>query len=316
MNQQVMAALLKKQGFTDEQIALQLADAPVSDARQEYASAGAERDQLSSALSKMSSSAGALGGQQAEYLKPQDFAGVQKQREAFAAPQKPSIVQEYLMKKMAAQTPPKPVSYEQGKETSKSGKALVFNPQTGEYTEGPEVQVKPTISPIQEAKIAEQQNKVEESTYRKNILQQNAAKLKQLIKDYGTFELTGPQSESMDSLIYQMAVDYAKLVDPESVAREGEVAAAQKYMLPVKGLTVRNDTAVQLIDNYVRDLDARTLAREQAKKKNLPDYQMSNPGKAGEAYAEPVKQPAAVKKNYRTMSPEDLQREYEARKGR
>lgn len=35
----------------------------------------------------------------------------------------------------------------------------------------------------------------------------------------------------LDAAPYQLAITYAKIVDPESVAREGEVSAAQKYML-------------------------------------------------------------------------------------
>lgn len=109
----------------------------------------------------------------------------------------------------------------------------------------------------------------QESRYRYLALQKNAEKLKGLIKKHGTFEAMGPASSQMDSLIYQMAVDYAKLVDPSSVAREGEVAAAQKYMLPIKdglsgGLFTRNSTAESLIDNYQKDLDSRLQSRVQS----------------------------------------------------
>jgi hypothetical protein len=96
-----------------------------------------------------------------------------------------------------------------------------------------------------------------EVAYRTESLQGNLDKLKGLVERVGTFEALGPESAQMDSLIYQVAVDYAKLVDPESVAREGEVAAAQKYMLPVKGLFVRNSTASSLIDNMKQDVERR-----------------------------------------------------------
>jgi len=36
---------------------------------------------------------------------------------------------------------------------------------------------------------------------------------------------------ALDAIPYQLAITYAKLVDPSSVAREGEVAAAQKYLV-------------------------------------------------------------------------------------
>lgn len=38
-------------------------------------------------------------------------------------------------------------------------------------------------------------------------------------------------SSKLDAIPYQLAITYAKIVDPASVAREGEVDAAKKYML-------------------------------------------------------------------------------------
>lgn len=117
-------------------------------------------------------------------------------------------------------------------------------------------------------KTEKEQKKVDESTYRYNILKQNAENLKKSVSDVGTFEMFGDESAKQDSIVYQMAVDYAKLVDPDSVAREGEVAAAQKYMLPFKqgmGLTTSNSTASKQIDNYVKSLDERLNARNSAK---------------------------------------------------
>lgn len=106
-----------------------------------------------------------------------------------------------------------------------------------------------------------------EVAYRYNALKQNAADLKALVGQHGTNVMFGPEGDQMDSKIYQMAVDYAKLVDPESIAREGEVAAAQKYMLPFRnwaGLGTSNSTATSQIDNYLTDLDKRLAAREKA----------------------------------------------------
>lgn len=120
----------------------------------------------------------------------------------------------------------------------------------------------------QEMKAAEEQKKVDESSYRYNILNQNLNKLSDIVNESGTFELFGDEGTKMDSLIYQTAVDYAKLVDPDSVAREGEVAAAQKYMLPIRqnmGLGTRNKTAQSLIEDYKKSLDERMNARQAAK---------------------------------------------------
>jgi hypothetical protein len=107
-----------------------------------------------------------------------------------------------------------------------------------------------------------------ETNYRYNSLVQNAEELKELVRKHGTVNTFGDVGAKMDSKIYQMAVDYAKMVDPDSVAREGEVAAAQKYMLPFRnsgGLTTRNATAIKQIENYISDLNNRVEARNLAK---------------------------------------------------
>jgi hypothetical protein len=136
-----------------------------------------------------------------------------------------------------------------------------------------------------------------EANYRFVALKNNAQKLKDLIQEHGTFELTGDAGAKMDSVIYQMAVDYAKLVDPDSVAREGEVAAAQKYMLPVRETTMgipmyKNSTAVSLVDNYMSDLDQRIAARKagQAGDTGAQVYEKPQGGESGTAYATGTKQ--------------------------
>jgi hypothetical protein len=77
------------------------------------------------------------------------------------------------------------------------------------------------------------------------------------IKEGGTWEsylLGDPKIQArLNQLPYQMAIAYAKTVDPSSVAREGEVAAAQKYLIPL-GLTKRQDVALQSVENFRRDI--------------------------------------------------------------
>lgn len=60
--------------------------------------------------------------------------------------------------------------------------------------------------------------------------------LDKTIDKAGTWEsrFNDPESSGKLSAIpYQLAVTYAKIVDPTSVAREGEVQAAQKYLIPL-----------------------------------------------------------------------------------
>jgi hypothetical protein len=77
------------------------------------------------------------------------------------------------------------------------------------------------------------------------------------IDKYGTFEMVDPKgSAQLGQIPYQMAIAYAKVADPSSVAREGEVAAAQKYLIPT-GLLTRNETAKAAIAGYKKDLQDR-----------------------------------------------------------
>lgn len=133
---------------------------------------------------------------------------------------------------------------------------------------GAQQQQKETLRQQRDLKVQEQLDKVDEATYRKQQLQSNALKLKGIIQNAGTMEVFGSEGTEMDSIIYQMAVDYAKLVDPTSVAREGEVASAQKYMLPVRnwgGLGYSNKTAQKIIDQYLGSLDDRMRNTQAAK---------------------------------------------------
>lgn len=142
---------------------------------------------------------------------------------------------------------------------------------------GAQQQQREALGQQRDLKRQEQLDKVDEATYRKQNLQTNALRLKQLIdgKDekgndvgVGTFEMFGPEGTEMDSLIYQMAVDYAKLVDPTSVAREGEVESAKKYMLPIRswgGLGYSNKTAQKIIDRYLGSLDDRMRNTQSAR---------------------------------------------------
>jgi hypothetical protein len=150
---------------------------------------------------------------------------------------------------------------------------------------------KPIMGAVKPKKEGQQKSETE-TAYRYNSLKKNAEDLKRLVQENGTAAFTGPAGSQMDSKIYQMAVDYAKLVDPDSVAREGEVAAAQKYMLPFRqfgGLATKNSTALSQIDNYLSDLDQRLAAREQATGRAVAgiDKGGSEVGISDTAYASP-----------------------------
>ena len=63
-----------------------------------------------------------------------------------------------------------------------------------------------------------------------------------------------------------MAITYSKIVDPQSVAREGEVEAAKKYIVPL-GMMANKKQALASIASQEQEITRR--AEEFAKVKNL-----------------------------------------------
>jgi hypothetical protein len=96
-----------------------------------------------------------------------------------------------------------------------------------------------------------------------------AKQLEDTVKEYGTFEAYDAEgSARLGQLPYQLAIAYAKIVDPSSVAREGEVTAAQKYLIPT-GFFKRNDTALAAIRNLRDDLQERAKQYSRSKGKEI-----------------------------------------------
>ena len=135
---------------------------------------------------------------------------------------------------------------------------------------------KPAAEAIQRQIDAEtnQQPKLQASdqTFIQNIkeYQNQLRSLKATINSYGTYEsalLGNPQAAStLEQLPYKMAITYSKIVDPQSVAREGEVEAAKKYIVPL-GLFANKQQALASIDAQEKEINRR--AEEFAKIKNL-----------------------------------------------
>lgn len=97
--------------------------------------------------------------------------------------------------------------------------------------------------------------------------------LEATIKDKGTFE-TGfgtaaskKASAKLDAIPYQLAITYAKIVDPNSVAREGEVAAAQKYLLNL-GAFSNQDKAFEALTNMRETIKSYSESRATAQGKS------------------------------------------------
>jgi hypothetical protein len=95
-----------------------------------------------------------------------------------------------------------------------------------------------------------------------DVARKEANKLLKIIEDDGNFEVWNAENAAtLDSAQYQLAINYAKIFDPESVAREGEVEAAKKYMIPL-GAGTRNSVSKAAIKKYLERIRNYEKARE------------------------------------------------------
>lgn len=105
----------------------------------------------------------------------------------------------------------------------------------------------------------QQQPKTGEVSFDTNIKMAHnlLTKLENAVDNSGTWESGLPlisnkeDAAVLDAVPYQLAITYAKIVDPESVAREGEVAAAQKYLIPM-GMMANKEKVMAHI-SHMRD---------------------------------------------------------------
>lgn len=113
---------------------------------------------------------------------------------------------------------------------------------------------------------------VADQTFIQNIkeYQNQLQSLRNTIENYGTYESAtfgNPEAAAaLDQLPYKMAITYSKIVDPQSVAREGEVEAAKKYIVPL-GMWANKKQALASIDAQEKEITRR--AEEFAKVKGV-----------------------------------------------
>jgi hypothetical protein len=113
-----------------------------------------------------------------------------------------------------------------------------------------------------------------------------ADNVKSLINDKGTFETLGPHNQILSQKIDSIAIDAAKLFDPQSVARDSEVAAFRKMLFEPGSLTTSNDTALGTVDSF------KKLVEDRAARERAMVQQMSN----GQPVQAPAMQPAPEQK--------------------
>jgi hypothetical protein len=88
-----------------------------------------------------------------------------------------------------------------------------------------------------------------------------AQELKDAIDRSGTWESRFGNAQDaalLEQNPYLLAISMAKVLDPGSVAREGEVNATKKFMVPL-GMTADDTVAKNAIDRLVNDLNTRAV---------------------------------------------------------
>lgn len=92
----------------------------------------------------------------------------------------------------------------------------------------------------------------------------NLKELENTIIAHGNVEgpLGNPKARAdLGRLSLDTAIAYAKIVDPESVAREGEVEAGKKYLIPM-GYFEKNGTSLEALDGMRKTLMQKATARQ------------------------------------------------------
>lgn len=105
-------------------------------------------------------------------------------------------------------------------------------------------------------KRPEQMKAMVEVQDRYNNIKEQIGQIKAQVEKSGTYDLTGPHNALLEQRLTSIATDMAKLVDPNSVARESEVEAFKK-MLFSPSAWMQNKTALGVLDGFDQMVDQR-----------------------------------------------------------
>lgn len=100
------------------------------------------------------------------------------------------------------------------------------------------------------AEKKKQREQMVEIREREANIQRNIDAVERLVREEGTYNALGSHNKEIMSKIYEIAIDTAKLADPNSVAREAEVAAVQKFALFEPSPFIRDETALNLLESF------------------------------------------------------------------
>lgn len=123
---------------------------------------------------------------------------------------------------------------------------------------------------LADTKAARQKNGTDQVTKRnqdefakryKNIMDQ-IDKADSMVASDGLYNFFGPHTKNLQQSMDSIAIDSAKMFDPESVARESEVRAMKAMLLEpslTEGATTRKSTAREILANYRDNVRKRAM---------------------------------------------------------
>jgi hypothetical protein len=149
------------------------------------------------------------------------------------------------------------------------------------------------------AELEKKKGQVVEVEDRRSNIKDNIKMLREKIKANGTFEMFGSHNQDLERITDAIATDMAKLMDPSSVARPSEVESIKKNLIK-SGFQNTNETALQILDNFEKEVDARagqayTVRGLEAPQQNSvkPTVKMQDP--SGKTYQVPAENVEAAK---------------------
>lgn len=121
-------------------------------------------------------------------------------------------------------------------------------------------------------------------------IDRNIQAVQDMIDKTGTFELMGPEGQVMDRRLTEIATDLAKLADPGSVAREGEVKLMRQGLVDsgLLGLGTSNRTAKEVLEALRSDVKQRRAEAYNVRGLDIPGAAGSSPAAMPAARTKPI----------------------------
>jgi hypothetical protein len=151
-----------------------------------------------------------------------------------------------------------------------------------------------------------QADKLAEARTRSQNIERVVDEMKAMIEENGTYEVFGPHNAKLKGRLEDLAVEYAKLSDPDSVARPSEVEQVKKQ-LAILGATRRDSTALATLEDFKQRAKNTLSTREGVITGKSPLVLAPNMRAKGGLETTAIAAPK--KKSVKEMTDEELQQE-------